>query len=59
MQKKRLNNSEQLVEELLENSEISVIRGLPGTGKSVLLDKIFMILSGSNLKFYDQILCNI
>lgn len=52
---KRLNNSEQLVEELLENSEISVIRGLPGTGKSVLLDKIFMILSGSNLKFYDQI----
>lgn len=52
---KRLNNSEELVDELLASSEISVIRGLPGTGKSVLLDKIFMILSGSNQSFYEQI----
>lgn len=52
---KILNNSEELVAELLKSSEISVIRGLPGTGKSVLLDKVFMILSGSNQNFYDQI----
>lgn len=52
---KRLNNSKELVDELLASSEISVIRGLPGTGKSVLLDKIFMLLSGSNQNFYEQI----
>ncbi|WP_313129477.1 NACHT domain-containing protein [Anaerocolumna sp.] len=52
---KRLSNSEELVDDLLVSSEISVIRGLPGTGKSVLFDKIFMILSGSNQNFYEQI----
>lgn len=52
---KNLNNSEELVANLLKSGEISVIRGLPGTGKSVLLDKVFMILSGSNQNFYDQI----
>lgn len=52
---KNFNNSEELVKNLLESGKISVIRGVPGTGKSALLEKIFMILSGSNLKFYDQI----
>lgn len=52
---KKLENSEELVKELLSSGEISVIKGLPGTGKSMLLNKIFMILSGSNLDFYEQV----
>lgn len=50
-----LSNSEELVEEVLSGDKISVIKGLPGTGKSMLLNKMFMMLSGSNLKFYEQI----
>lgn len=53
--KKNLKNSEELTEELLSSDKISVIKGLPGTGKSMLLNKIFMILSGSNLNFYEQV----
>lgn len=53
--KKNLKNSKELVEELLSSGEISAIKGLPGTGKSMLLNKIFMILSGSNLSFYEQV----
>lgn len=53
--KKNFKNSEDLVEELLLSGKISVIKGLPGTGKSMLLNKIFMILSGSSLNFYEQV----
>lgn len=52
---KSFENSEELLKEALANDKISVIKGLPGTGKSMLLNKIFMILSKSNLSFYEQV----
>lgn len=52
---RKLYNSQELVDNLLLNGKVCVIKGMPGTGKSVLLDKIFMILSGSNQNFYNQI----
>lgn len=48
-------NVRALVSRLLESRSISVIKGLPGTGKSVLLEKIFTILGGRDCNFYDQI----
>ena len=48
-------NAVELVEHLMNDSSISIIKGLPGTGKSVLLEKIFTIISGVNEKFYKQI----
>lgn len=53
--KKNLKNSDELTKELLSSGKITVIKGLPGTGKSMLLNKIFLILSGSNLNFYEQV----
>lgn len=48
-------NIDDLVNRLLGSKRISVIKGLPGTGKSVLLEKIFTILCGKDCNFYEQI----
>lgn len=48
-------NVNDLVNRLLKSKRISAIKGLPGTGKSVLLEKIFTILSGKDCDFYEQI----
>lgn len=47
--------SQDLVKNLMESKGISVIKGSPGTGKSVLQEKIFTILSGVDCEFYEQI----
>ncbi len=48
-------SSQDLVKDLMTREGISVIKGSPGTGKSVLQEKIFTTLSGTDCEFYEQI----
>lgn len=54
-EEERICSAKDLTTRLLQSNSISVIKGLPGTGKSALLEKIFTIISGVSNNFAEQI----